>query len=90
MVTIQEVIESRKKSRGKRDPEELRRLPHKHAFIYGRVSTPGQVRDSRESIREIARLVELAQKDGYKTSLDPYEIESRLDITHQNEPAKKV
>jgi hypothetical protein len=34
--------------------------------------------------------VELAQKDGYKTSLDPYEIESRLDITYQNEPAKKV
>jgi DNA invertase Pin-like site-specific DNA recombinase len=89
MVTVQEIIESRTRDRRRRDPEELKRLPHKHAFIYGRVSTPGQVRDSRESIREIARLVDLARKDGYKTSLDPDEIESSLDITRRTGLAEK-
>ena len=62
MLTIYEVINSRKQDRKRPDDGELRLLPYKHAFIYGRLSSPEQVRDSRESIREIARLIDLAKR----------------------------
>ena len=60
MLTIQEVIGKRRVARQKPNDEELRRLPDRKAMIYGRVSSPGQVRDSEESIREIAALVDLS------------------------------
>jgi len=78
MLTIQDVINSKKRDRKRPDEGELRRLPFKHAFIYGRLSSPGQVRDSRESVREIARLVELAIKDGFKTNLSSDDVEIKL------------
>lgn len=90
MLTIHEIIESRKQINKKPDDQELRRLPYKEAYIYGRVSSPKQVRDSRESIRELARLLELAIKDGYKTSLDPRDIETKLDLIRDNPSAEKI
>ena len=78
MLTLHEIINSRMRVRKKPDDGELRLLPHKHAFIYGRLSSPEQVRDSRESIREIARLVDLTKRDGYKTGLNPEEVETKL------------
>jgi hypothetical protein len=78
MLTISEIISSRKQLQKKLDAGELRRLPYKKAFIYGRLSTPSQVRDSRESVREIAQLVALSRKDGFQTKLDPDEIEALL------------
>jgi DNA invertase Pin-like site-specific DNA recombinase len=86
MPTIQDIINLRKRARKRSDEEELRHLPFKHAFIYGRLSSPGQVRDSHESVREIARLVDLAIKDGYKTVLNSDDIEIRL-ISFQQSPA---
>lgn len=59
--------------------DDLRSLPCKGAFIYGRVSSQGQVRESQQSIREIGKLVMLAKQDGYQTSLDPEEIEKWLE-----------
>ncbi len=90
MQTIDELIELRKQSHRKPDEQELRRLPYKNAYVYGRVSSPGQVRDSRESILEIARLLELAIKDGYKTSLDPEDIKTRLDLIRNDSSAEKI
>jgi hypothetical protein len=78
MLTIQEIISSKTRERKRPDDGELKKFPYKHAFIYGRLSSPGQVRDSRESIREIARLVDLAKKDGYRTNLNPSDIEAKL------------
>jgi hypothetical protein len=78
MLSKLEVINSRKTTKKPTDSE-LRKLPYKNAYIYGRVSSPGQVRDSKESIREIARLVSLAKEDGYKTQLDPVHVEVWLD-----------
>ncbi len=78
MLTISEIINSRIQLQKKPDASEFRRLPYKKAFIYGRLSTPSQVRDSHESVREIARLVALSKRDGYQTELDPDEIEKSL------------
>jgi hypothetical protein len=78
MLTVTEIIKARRKHTVKPDENELRRLPCKRARIYGRVSTPSQIRDSRESIREIARLIELAKQDGDRTNLQADEIEKEL------------
>jgi hypothetical protein len=86
MLTIHDVINSKKRGQKSPDDGDLKHLPYKQAFIYGRVSSPGQVRDSQESIREIARLVELAGKDGYKTNLNAGDIETAL-ISLQKTPA---
>ncbi len=90
MPTIIDIIEATVKKRKTPDEGGLRHLPFKNCFIYGRVSTPGQVRDSRESIREIGRLVQLAIKDGYQTALDPGEIETELDSSRGKAPWPKV
>ncbi len=90
MQTINDLIESRKQSRKKPDEHELRRLPYKDAYVYGRVSSPKQIRDSRESILEIARLLELAIEDGYKTSLDPDDIQAKLELIRQGLSAEKM
>lgn len=86
MLTIQDLINSRKREQKSPDDGELRSLPYKHAFIYGRLSSPGQIRDSHESVREIARLVDLAIKDGYNTNLNSDDVEIKL-ISLQQAPA---
>ena len=70
MITVDQILSSRKAKRSRPEKEDLRRLPFKKAYIYGRLSSPIQVRDSHESILEIASLVVLAREDGYNTGLD--------------------
>jgi hypothetical protein len=77
MITKQDIINSRVITKRPLE-DDLRRLPFKHGYIYGRVSSPAQVRDSRESIREIATLLRLAKADGFKTNLDPAQVEAWL------------
>ncbi|MFC1982269.1 hypothetical protein ACFLV5_00530 [Chloroflexota bacterium] len=76
---LEELIRRIKKSRSVPTEEDLRSLPHNKAFIYGRVSSQGQVRDSRESIHEVAKLVVLAKKDGYRSGIQPETVEKWLD-----------
>jgi DNA invertase Pin-like site-specific DNA recombinase len=78
MLTIQDIINAKKRSRKRPDKGDLRHLPYRHAFIYGRLSSPGQVRESHESIREIARLVDLAKQDGFCTNLSSDDVETKL------------
>lgn len=70
MITIDQIIEKHKRVKAQPTEEELRRLPDRRAFVYGRVSQRSQMMKSAESIREIALLVELATRDGFKTELD--------------------
>ena len=67
MLTISEIISSRKQSQRKPDASELRRLPYKKAFIYGRLSTPSQVRRSGTSITESPEpsTIECLSRSGY-------------------------
>jgi len=78
MLTISEILRNNQLKNRKPDENELRSLPYKRAFIYGRVSSPAQIRESHESIREIASLIELAKKDGFRTNLNSAEIEKKL------------
>jgi DNA invertase Pin-like site-specific DNA recombinase len=77
MLTINDVVNFRKRQKKPIDSE-LRSLPYKHAFIYGRVSSPDQIKNHHESIREIAQLIGLAKQDGYVSNLDCQEIEMKL------------
>jgi len=61
------------------DEAELRRLPDRKALIKGRLSSLAQVRESKQSLREIARLVEIAIGDGYRTGFDPTAVERWLE-----------
>ena len=70
MVTIEDVIQRKKQARTQPGNDELRSLPDRRAFIYGRVSSQNQIIQSKESIKEIASRVDLARRDGYKTNLD--------------------
>jgi hypothetical protein len=79
MMTLAEIIERTQRNRATLSEEELRSLPYKKAFIYGRVSSQGQVRESHESIMEIAKLLAIARKDGYRTGLEMGEVERWLD-----------
>jgi DNA invertase Pin-like site-specific DNA recombinase len=90
MMTIQDIINAKKRDRKRPDEGELRLLPFKHAFIYGRLSSPGQVRDSRESVREIARLVDLAINDGYNTKLNSNDVEIKLISVQQASTSEKI
>lgn len=78
MTIIREAITRKRAAKCKPSDQELRRLPDRRALVYGRVSSPGQVRDSEESIREIAGLVDLAKLDGYVTGLDSRTVEAWL------------
>ena len=78
MITIDEILAMRKNRKAKPTHEELRKLPCKKAFVYGRVSSLGQVRDSKESIREIAKVVGLAKSDGYQSNITAEETERWL------------
>ncbi len=73
-MNLEEIIRGIRVSRSLLSEEDLRRLPYKKAFIYARVSSQIQVKESRESIREIAKLVLNAKQDGYKSNLTPDEV----------------
>jgi DNA invertase Pin-like site-specific DNA recombinase len=90
MLTKSQIIDRCKRPRWRADDQELRRLPYKEAVVYGRVSGPSQVRDSKESIREIARLVQLAIDDGYQTNLVPSEVEEWLNAISSGTVVKGV
>jgi len=89
-MNLEEIIQGIRASQSLPSDDELRQLPYKKAFIYGRVSSRGQVRESEESIREIAKLVIIALKDGYKTSLNPVEVERWLDQIQTGADTNKV
>jgi len=90
MLTLNDIISASRKINKKPDDSDLRRLPYRKAYIYGRVSSPAQVRDSRESIREIATLVNLAKSDGYKTNFTVQDIEERLKSIQAGTAADQV
>lgn len=79
MVTLEQILATRKTIRRKPDEEDLRRLPDRKALVKGRLSTFSQVKDSKESVREIAAQVGKAINDGYKTNLDPVKVERWLE-----------
>ena len=87
---LEELIHSIKMSRSVPTEEDLRGLPHKRAFIYGRVSTQGQVKDSRESIREVAKLVDIAKKDGYQSDSVADTVGNWLDSIQNGEEASRT
>ena len=78
VISINELVSKKWENRRKPENDELRHLPDREAIIYGRVSSKGQIRDSLESIKEIAQLVGLARKDGFKTRLDAGYVENWL------------
>ena len=78
MLTIDQIIATRRNLRKKPDQEELRRLPDRLALIHGRLSGFNQVRNSHESVKEIAYLVELVRQDGYNTELNSTDVERWL------------
>jgi len=78
MLTLADIINSKKSRQRKPDEEELRKLPDRKALIHGRLSGFSQVKESRESVREIAAQVDKAIADGYKTKLNCMIIESWL------------
>jgi DNA invertase Pin-like site-specific DNA recombinase len=78
MLTLPEIIAARKRLNKRPDDSQLRRLPYRSAYVYGRLSSPQQVRDSQESVREIAKLVKLAKEDGYRSNLSSEEVEQWL------------
>jgi len=90
MITIDEILAMQKKHRAQPTQEDLRSLPYKEAFIYGRVSSPSQVRDSKESVREIAKRVELAKSDGYQTSITAEEVENWLFGIQQGNVVERI
>lgn len=83
---LQEIVQSVRANRSLPSDDDLRHLPYKKAFVYGRVSSQVQVTESRESIRDIARQVIRAKKDGYSSSLTFEQAEKWLtDIQNGNE-----
>jgi len=85
-----EIIQSIRATRCLPSDDDLRSLPCKRAFIYGRVSSHGQVRESQESIREIAKLVMFARKDGYTTGLEPDQVEKWLESIQAGADTKVI
>lgn len=90
MLTIEEILTVRKNHRAKPTQEDLRKLPHKKAFIYGRVSSPGQVINSKESIREIAKMVALAKADGYHSKITVQDVDGLLVSIQQGTVVNEV
>ncbi|MBI4336479.1 MAG: hypothetical protein HY683_01420, partial [Chloroflexi bacterium] len=82
---IQEIVERRRRTRSVPSEEDLKHLPFRRAFVYGRVSRPDQVRDSEQSIKEIGHLVALARKDGYATGLGDNEVKHRVEAIQRGE-----
>ncbi|MDD4986005.1 MAG: recombinase family protein, partial [Dehalococcoidales bacterium] len=77
-MNLNEIIQTVRQARAVPGEDELRALPYKKAFVYGRVSSQGQIRDSHESIMEIAKLLDIAIKDGYRTALVASDVEKWL------------
>lgn len=75
---LQEIVQSIRTSRSLPSDDDLRLLPYKIAFVYGRVSSQIQVTESRESIRDIARQVMRAKRDGYNSALTFEDVEKWL------------
>ena len=90
MLTIDKILAMQKDRKAKPTQEDLRKLPHKKAFIYGRVSSPGQVRDSKESVREIAKNVTLGKSDGYQSNITAEETEKWLFSIQQGSTVERV
>jgi len=83
---LQEVLERRRRRHRQPTDEELKRLPFRRAFVYGRVSKPEQIRMSEQSIKEIADLVKLARDDGYIGQLPQEEVERRINDIQKEKP----
>ena len=90
MMNLEDIIRNIRVARTVPGDEDLRKLPHRKGFIYGRVSSPEQIRQSLESIRDIARLVELAKRDGYKTALEIAEVEKWLQSIQNGENVSRI
>jgi DNA invertase Pin-like site-specific DNA recombinase len=90
MMNLEDIIQSIRKAKSAPSEEDLRSLPFRKAFIYGRVSTQEQVRESRESIMEIARLLFLAKGDGYLTGLEVQQVEGWLKAIQNGEDVPRV
>ena len=87
---LEDIIRRIKMVRSTPTDEDLRSLPYKIAFIYGRVSTQAQVRGSRESIMEIGKLLMLAKEDGHHTSLEVQQVEQWLKAIQNGEDVPRV
>ena len=79
MLSLNDIINAIERKSRKPDEIELRKLPDRIAMIHGRLSDTHQVRNSRESVREIAVQVGRAIEDGYETGLDPAGVEDWLE-----------
>jgi DNA invertase Pin-like site-specific DNA recombinase len=90
MITLEEIIHSIRQATSVPNEDDLRRLPFKKTFIYGRVSSQGQVRESHESIMEIGTLVMIARKDGCRTSLEQREVEKWLESIQNGADVPRV
>ncbi len=90
MLTIDEILAMQKNRKAKPTQDDLRKLPYKKAFIYGRVSSPGQVRDSKESVREIAKMVAPAKSDGFRSNITAEETEKWLLSIQQGSVVERV
>jgi hypothetical protein len=90
MMTIEDILAAEKNRKVKPTEGDLRKLPWKKSFIYGRVSSPGQVRDSKESIREIAKNVALAKSDGYHSDITAEETERFLLSIQQGSAVDRI
>ena len=89
-MNLEEIIQRMRQARSVPSEEDLRSLPYKKAFIYGRVSTQEQVEESHESIMDIARHVTLAKQDGFKTNLEQQEVEKWLQAIQDGEDVPRV
>jgi DNA invertase Pin-like site-specific DNA recombinase len=87
---LPEIVQSIRASRSLPSDDDLRLLPYKKAFVYGRVSSQAQVAESRESIRDIARQVIRAQKDGYNSSLTYEYVEKWLESIQSGAEVKRI
>ena len=90
MLTIEDILAAEKNRKVKPTEGDLRKLPWKKSFIYGRVSSPGQVRDSKESIREIAKVVALSKSDGYHSDITAEETERFLLSIQQGSAVDRI
>ena len=85
-MNIEELLQHRRR-RHQPTEDELHHLPFRHAFIYGRVSKPEQIRESEQSVKEIADLVALARSDGYVVTLPQEEVYRRIEAIQKRLPA---
>lgn len=78
MLTVNDIIQAQRAKNMRPSDGELRLLPYKNAFIYPRLSSPAQVRESHESMHEIVELLKLAIKDGHQSEIEPVTVEDIL------------